>query len=286
MRAPSRARGVTLVEILMATVIMTIVIIPVATLIFGGSSASEESRNYNTGINVAADIMANLLSPELPFKAIAPEGGPDTPLAWGGTRKQAAFTSDFSSFEKLLSDGGDPGDRIIVKHNVQFETFFFAGRYADTHTNTAREDGDIVNELTFAYFSRPKPDLSSDERAEVFLPIGRSPYKCTGEAQDDPAKNRPRDVRCKPAWPWIDDLGKVPTPEDLKKLCTFGPDYTMPLIVMDQDFFGEGDRGALMKILVGVRWNPLGNVSKGPGYRKNSREFWLVSFKAKLEDEE
>lgn len=280
-------RGVTLIEILMATVIMVIVIVPVATLIFGGAGASEESRNYNTGINVASDIMSRLLSPKLPFKAIDPEGGTATGLSWGGTRKQATFTSDFSEYEKLLSDDGDPSNRIITRHNVQFETFFFAGNYKDSHSNTAREDGDIANELTFAYFSRPKPELDSSEQALVFLPIDKSPYLCAGTFQDDDsAKNRPRDVRCKPAWPWKDDLGKIPSPEDLKKLCDFGPDYTMPLIVMDQDYFGEGDKGALMKVVVGVRWNPLGNVEKGPGYRKNSREFWLVSLKAKLEDEE
>ena len=276
-------RGITFVEILLAVFILAVVILPVASLIFGGVGASEETRSYNTGINVARDIMDKILSPQLPFGAIVPEGGESVDLSYGSTRKQAAFAGGFEEFEKAFSDTGDAAKRIIKRQGTEFETFFFAAPYLDTVTNGLQDPPSPAEELTFCFFRNPYYEKSQADRTSVFVdPLGK-PYQSPGVDMGSEEANDPRNPSCMAAWPWADDPDKVPEPKDVAEIWNPRANHEVPLVIYDQAYYKEGTAGAMMKVVVGVRWSAKGRVFKGPGYLKGSREFWLVSLKAKLE---
>lgn len=276
-------QGITFVEILLAVFMLAVVVLPVASLIFGGVGASEESRSYNTGINVARDIMDKILSPQLPYGAIVPEAGEAVELSYGGSRKQAGFAPGFEAFEKAFSDDGDTARRMIKRQGTEFETFFFAAPYLDTEDNGPQDPPAPDKELTFCFFRNPYYEKTQSDRTAVFVEPAGKPYQSPGADLGSEDANDPRNPSCMAAWPWADEPDKVPSPSDVAEIWNPRAGYEVPLVIYDQAYYNEGQAGSMMKVVVGVRWNPKGRVSKGVGYMKGSREFWLVSLKAKLE---
>ena len=56
-----------------------------------------------------------------------------------------------------------------------------------------------------------------------------------------------------------------------------------PRFTFDLHDFREDD-GAMLKLVLGLRWKPGAGNSQGSEYTRTTKEFWLVSFKAKLEE--
>lgn len=304
-------RGVTLIEVLIATLVLAIVVIPVATFIIGGLRRTEISKHSTIAMATASNIMDELINPALPFAAIDPTGSsgdggvaggtlPKTLPDCGGKRQQATFKTtggaDAGKLERILNDGKKPDTRIkFSQEGLEFEVFFFAGVYKDFVATKP----DVRSELTFAYLPNPyvPPDLpkagdppdshAGGQRvlAQPAAVVNLFPY-IRGPQGKTPTAATINDYY--PGWPkptrgynakgtaLKDDILAVfdefDTKSQKKEFFAF---------FEDQRRFGRAD-GGLMKLVLGVRWNPNAHVGKGLGYTKNSKELWLVSFKADL----
>ena len=85
--------GLSLMEVVIAVFIMAVVFIPLGTLIFGGVRGSEQSRTMAVAVNLATDVMEQLLNRNVPFSAVIPEGGPAVQGGFKGGLKQAGFAT-------------------------------------------------------------------------------------------------------------------------------------------------------------------------------------------------
>ncbi|MBI4872689.1 MAG: prepilin-type N-terminal cleavage/methylation domain-containing protein [Candidatus Riflebacteria bacterium] len=298
-------RGLTLIEILIATAILAAVVIPVATLIMGGLRRTEGSKHSAIAMAMAANIMDELLSPSLPFGCFDPKGESSvaspqgkamilTLPSIGKGRPQATFR-DFGGVtaarcEKVLNDkpaGGPANTRIKVSdEGLQFEVFLFAGVYEDKIEPKA----DLKSELTFSYL--PNPYLPSDPQAAGLKILGPPapvdklfPYTRVPEGKVAAPVNI---YDYNPGWP-KPPSGLAPSPtqlkEDISKVYDEFDAKTQKAeyfaFFEDQRKFGKPG-GGLMKLVLGVRWNPNVHIGPGVGFTRNSREIWLVSFKADL----
>lgn len=305
-------RGITFVEILLASVILVSVLLPIGSLIFGGLRQSESSKSFNIGANIASNVMDKLLSVNVPFRAILVDGGPtvgtimgDSGLGDGidGARAgmealpTASFAPEFATLEneifaalgKVHSSGNT---RVINDKGFVFEILWFAGIYKDNAPGEMK----YKEELTFSFFRNPYVAVNETEKTNVVLGPSNatnpefSPYFATGNPLNLPGLpaplTDPKDPRSQAGWPVI-DYDTEPTYETVTTKISddgSGADLEFPLVTYDLEEFNEAE-GSLMKIIVGVRWGSAAGIDrKGLGAARRAHEFWLVSIKGRIQE--
>lgn len=304
-------------EILLATFVLAVVMIPILQLIFGGLKDTARGRDRATAVSLATNIMSQLLH-KVPFDQFQPDEGP-TPLdvqaffqsqveqpGLYATRKQCLLGGTDSVWEKLLDQTPGDGQRTIVKEGTSFEVILFAGMYKD---DGAPREGrydvpHLTEELTFSFFRnpRPQPDDASDQaaiRKQVVLQ-SHFPYAEDGEFTRDRSGSTPDYMRradypeLRPGWPNLagpitednfyrgDGQGKTPAGSGDDPNADVRLEW--PRRTFDLSEFRESE-GVMLKLVLGLRWKPGADGTRGSDYTKTTKEFWLVSFKAKLEDD-
>lgn len=307
----SSRQGLSLVEIMLATVVLAIVMIPILNLIFGGLRETTRGRDKATAVSLATNVMTQLLD-KVPFDQfkVAEAAGPiaqDPAVFFKSTNETAGGVSNRpqvilgtmdSQWEAILDQDDSVGDgtRTIVKDGTSFEIILYGGMYTDLdETNGSFNKPNLANELTFSYFRNPVVDMTGAERATARKQVvlsSKFPYEATGSAAVS-GVTRVDDPRFEPGWPdpggddtvtgsnWYkgpsssfsagsEDPNEDPTP-------------TWPRHTLDLRDFRE-DRGALIKLVLGVRWKTGSRDGSGGDFTATTKEFWLVSFKAKLEE--
>lgn len=347
-------KGFTLVEVLIAALVLVMVVIPLVGLLTSGKTDQASEEGMSEAVAFCQEMMEKLLSNNLPFEAIDPGGGAAFTKAIGGVN-QAGFLPSVSvrgqtfsgaDLEKILSDRTVGTDRVREVKRKQYKVYFFAGRYPDgapvpdTRESPFRRP-DMDNTLTFSYLEKPagygqpynfrEADRTKFNRqtilgdAQVSLAnIEASPYELKSYTVAGGANPIAENVSRRqpyfyhdltrifpdkpgqvvmPGWP---DPNEVPegftgtfkydlNDDDgqqralwaahLKAVATGAKTPTLAYhpMVIDQRTF-KATNGALMKIILGVKFAPYqtSNLRKDTG--DNEREFWLCSFKANLED--
>ena len=350
----SPRRGFTLVEVLIAALVLVMVVIPLVGLLTTGKTDQQSEEGMSEAVAFCQEMMEKLLSNNMPFEAIDPGGGAAFTKAIGGVT-QAGFaastqvrgqTYSGAELEKILADKVVGTDRVRSVKNKEYKVFFFAGRYPDgAPVADSRESPfkrpDMDNTLTFSYLEKPagygqpynfkESDRTKFNRqtiladAQVSLAnIEASPYELksyTVAGGASPiAENVSRQTQYfyhdltrifpdKPGqtvmvgWPdprevpggfagsfsynLNDDAGQQRDlwAAHLKQVATGGKSPTLAYhpMVIDQRTF-HATNGALMKIILGVKFAPYSNSALRKDTGDNQREFWLCSFKANLED--
>tara|TARA_Y100000589_G_C27162095_1_gene633233 strand:+ start:895 stop:1983 length:1089 start_codon:yes stop_codon:yes gene_type:complete len=183
-----RTSGMSLIEILVAVTILATFLLPVYGLYMMNTRNRDYIRAWSNAIDISSNVMERLLSEDVPFLAIEPEGyssdeGEDTKAILANDRAQADFREsfgdlDFQSYnlESILgaSKGGDyrvdkDGDRIITKGGIDFKVLLWAGIYADDPASPSpdadlsyKHNADPTRELTFSYYPNPWFDPNND----------------------------------------------------------------------------------------------------------------------------
>ncbi len=291
-KRPSRS-GLTLVEILIAGFILTVVMVPISQLMFSRTTHSRVGRDRTTAVNLAANVMSQLLE-KVPYTAIKPGEGPtagtDT-MASGiesagrfAAMQQALLDGDW---EKLVDDDlGKPG-RIVKREGTPFEVILFAGHYPDVESRDATSGFNapkIEEEISFSYFRNPYVPVTEDTRRAITLASGSGvPYDATGSTVPGVPDTAVHDPRFRPGWPQSpgsqDADGRFQVTHDNFNRT---PSREWPRHSLDLSDFRE--TSAFMKLVLGIRWKTPGAGFQHSGESKTSKEFWLVSFKAKLEE--
>jgi hypothetical protein len=303
-----------LIEIMLATFILAVVMIPILQLIFGGMKDTARGRDRSTAVSLAANVMTQLIE-KVPFSAFQFDHA-DAPLALDldgffhstaevaglfATRKQVVLEAMDSDWERILDQDSSPGDgtRTIVKDGTSFEVILYGGLYKED-ASTTEANGNynkplLKKELTFSFFRNPFVTMDASQRAAVrqLVVLGGSdpkPYDAAGE--DVTGVTRVDDPRIRPGWPSLTsgsgiDAGNFyrgdSTPISDTDDPNANPLKTWARHTLDlSDFREEG--GAFIKLVLGIRWRPGIRPGKTEGYAPTTKEFWLVSFKAKLEE--
>ena len=175
--------GMTLVEIVVAATILVTFLLPVFGLFLYNSRSTEFTSSWSVGLDLAANVMERLLSEDVPFLAIEPEGFGGGSRALSG-RTQMDFrggfgTMDFSGYKLQSILGGDSaggyrlgakGNRIIVKHGIEYDILVWAGIYKDAPSSpdssqpgfSYKHMANPRTEQTFSYYPNPWFDPSND----------------------------------------------------------------------------------------------------------------------------
>lgn len=347
-------RGFTLVEVLIATLVLVMVVVPLVGLLTSGKTDQQSEEGMSEAVAFCQEMMEKLLSNNLPFEAIDPGGGATLTKAVGGT-PQAGFkpstavrgqTFTGAELEKLLADKTVGTDRVKEVKRKQYRVYFFAGRYPDgapvpdTRESPFRRP-DMDNTLSFSYLEKPagygqpynfrEGDRTKFNRqtilgdAQVSLGnIEASPYELRSYTVAGGANPIAENVNRQTPY-FYHDLTRIfpdkpgqavmvgwPDPREvpggftgafsynlndgagqqrdlwaahLKQVATGGKAPTLAYhpMVIDQRTF-KATNGALMKIILGVKFAPYENSALRKDTGDNMREFWLCSFKANLED--
>lgn len=222
--------GFTLVEIMVGLAILVGFLLPVFGLFMMNTRNTEYSSSWSVALNLAHNVMERIISEDVPFIAIEPEGFPGGTKTSSG-RSQMDFRDSFGPFNfgpyslksilgadgsgnyKLAENGPNGGaDRIIIKHGLSYRVMVWAGIYGDgpcpqdSSTVTAasyKENASPEEEMTFSYYPNPwfdynndcAEDNSSGESRSADLRGTSSESICAGN------KNRPiNPYRQKPGW--------------------------------------------------------------------------------------
>lgn len=310
MLTPRPRAGLTLVEILLAGFIMAVVMVPIIQLISSGNTRTRVGRDRATAATLAANIMGSLLE-KVPFSQITPDAGPtplgpdagilvqgiESPSPIAGSRKQARLGPDNQNeYERMLDETPGDDSRLITREGTKFEVILFAGLYKDVASPPVDgfNEPDIKRELTFSYFRNPYLNLTPDDRASIRRRVRLDgsidkafPYNSDGTTDGPDSVTRVADPRFKAGWP--QPTGGTPDPitnrlsvNETNFSQTRGKRWAVH--TLDQADFRE-DGGAFMKLVLGLRWKSMGAAAAGQGNSRTSKEYWLVSFKAKLEEE-
>jgi len=173
----------TLVEILVAATILVTFLLPVFGLFLYNSRSTEFTSSWSVGLDVAANVMERILSEDVPFLAIEPQGFSGGSKAIGG-RGQMDFRDsfgplDFSGYNLHAVLGGNAGggyrldsegNRIIVKHGIEYQILVWAGLYKDDPSSpdpsqpsfSYKHMANPRTEQTFSYYPNPWFDPSND----------------------------------------------------------------------------------------------------------------------------
>ena len=183
-----RISGMTLIEILVAVTILATFVLPVYGLYMMNTRNRDYIRAWSNAIDISSNVMERILSEDVPFLAIEPEGytpdsGEGTKAVLANNRVQADFRESFGplDFQKYnlksifgAAKGGDyrldgDGDRIITKGGVDFKILLWAGIYADDSSSPSPDadlsykyNADPTKELTFSYYPNPWFDPNND----------------------------------------------------------------------------------------------------------------------------
>jgi hypothetical protein len=171
-------RAFTLVEILIAGMVMVLVIVPLVGLMTSQKSDQYSEEGMSEAVAICQDIMEKLVSSALPFEVIDPAGG--SALIKGGAdnqTNQAGFKTgmvrnrNWSQAEIDILGPVNSGvaaplgpTRVKTVKGRSYLVYFFAGKYPDdaqvadlfeSTGGTAYTRPDIENTLTFAYLDKP-----------------------------------------------------------------------------------------------------------------------------------
>ena len=296
-----KQNGFTLIEVLVAMTILIIFLLPVAGLFMLGARGNEFNSSWQDGTKLAHSIMNRLLSEDVPFNAIDPEGFPSGSSAMGGSRSQMDFRdsfgpldfSDYNLKDILGAKNGAyrllEGDRIIVKGRRKYKVMVWAGIYKrkgggssslSRGSDPYQSDATTGDEMTYSYYRNPWFDISNDCVISYSSPC------------DESSKNRAIDPYTQLAG---DNAGAPPhisngiTKQNGSNYNDrYRPGWATDIRVENKDFHNfedldddGNDDGAYMKLVVGIHWKPKG----GGGSTASSKpqEFFLVSFKANLQ---
>ena len=209
-----RTSGMSLIEILVAVTILATFLLPVYGLYMMNTRNRDYIRAWSNAIDISSNIMERLLSEDVPFLAIDPEGyisdvGEDTKAILANGRVQADFRDSFGALnfqnynlKSILgaSKGGDyrvdaVGDRIITKGGIDFKILLWAGIYADEPASPSpaadlsyKHNADPTREMTFSYYPNPWFDILNTYpglaplKREDFTKGLRSPFGSLDEA--------------------------------------------------------------------------------------------------------
>ncbi|PCJ16038.1 MAG: hypothetical protein COB02_17220 [Candidatus Cloacimonadota bacterium] len=293
-------KGFSLIEILVAMSTLVIFILPVMSLFMLGARGNEFNTSWQDGTKLAHSVMNRLLSEDVPFTAIDPEGFTGGSTAMGGSRSQMEFRSSFGpnldfsndNLKEILGAKNGAyklldGDRIVVKGRRKYKIMVWAGIYKNKSGNSSLTKGSDPyqsnatkgDELTFSYFRNPWFDQSND------CVIDYSINTCV-----ETSKNRP-------IAPYTQQAGNISALDHIKNGIApksgsnfndrYRPGWATDERIENKDFHNfedldndNNDDGAFMKIIVGVQWKPKG---WGAGGTARPQEFYLVSFKANLQ---
>ncbi len=297
---------------MLASFVLALVMIPIMSLIFGGVKQTTVGRDQATAVSLATNIMSQLLD-KVPYEEFKPGEGPEpldpaqffqakheTQGKWG-TEKQCALGDADSAWEAILDQDPSTEGRTIFKEGTTFEVILFAGIYKDVDKGSSGSFNapSLTEELTFSYFRNPWIEMDGTRQSEVRQMVvldGDYPYDSPGKSPSSSGRRIKRvdDPRFQPGWPktshesktvheknfYTGDGSTVPgTGEDPNEHTTL----TWPRFTFDLHDFRE-DKGAMLKLVLGIRWKPGAGNNRGSDTTKTTREFWLVSFKAKLEE--
>lgn len=188
LRQRADGAGISLVEILIAGVVLVVVMLPLIGLMISSKTDQQSEEGMSEAVTLAANLMETLLSSTVPFDAIDPGGGGN----WvkGGPQgnvKQAGFRTtagglDANELENLIADGEEAPGGSTEKHrfkNFRGKTYyvcFYAGKYPAhpgvEYTEPGFKQPDMANTLTFAYCEKPAPvgfpyDIPNPKRDEL-----------------------------------------------------------------------------------------------------------------------
>ena len=352
-----RRRAFTLVEVLIAALVLVMVVVPLIGLLTSGKTDQQSEEGMSEAVTFCQEMMEKMLSNNLPFEAIDPGGGAALTKAIGGV-PQAGFrdttvrgqTYTAAQLEKFVNDDTGGTDRVRRVKGKKYFVYFFAGRYPDgAPVADSRESPfkrpDINRTLTFSYLEKPagygqpynfkEADRTKFNRETILTDpqvslanIEATPYELKSYTVVGGASPLAENVARKTPWFYHDQtrifpdkLGQTVVPgwpdprevnsgfgdfsynlnddagqqrdkwaQHLLKVATepapnggFAPTLAYHPMIIDQRTF-QATNGALMKIVLGVKFAPYENSALRKNTGDNMREFWLCSFKANLED--
>jgi prepilin-type N-terminal cleavage/methylation domain-containing protein len=163
-------RGFTLVEVLIAALVLVMVVVPLIGLLTSGKTDQQSEEGMSEAVAFCQEMMEKIVSNNLPFSAIDPGGGAGlaTGAGFNTSVKQAGFkntTVRSQSFtatdlEKIINDEPGQPERVRKVKGKKYFVYFFAGKYPDRPpVNDTHETGfrraDIDETLTFSYVTKP-----------------------------------------------------------------------------------------------------------------------------------
>jgi type II secretory pathway pseudopilin PulG len=161
-------RAFTLVEVLIAALVLVMVIVPLIGLLTSGKTDQQSEEGMSEAVAFCQEMMEKIISNNMPFQAIDPGGGAGPTGLAGLNVKQAGFRDaknreqEFkgTDLEKIVNDEPGSGARVRKVKGKRYEVFFFAGKYPDrppiddSH-ETGYKRADIEQTLTFSYLEKP-----------------------------------------------------------------------------------------------------------------------------------
>lgn len=242
-------RGVSFIEISLATIVLAVALIPVFGLIQGGLIRSDVSTSYSAATELASSLMNKLLGDALPFDDI-----PESP--GGEYGKPGGSVANDSKLDQLFIDSGwaiDGQGRARTKDNIRYKAELWVENF----------DGD--DDLQFRYLENPNVDYNQATPYNSFYPKmmltaadwAFSPYNSSQ------AKGNKLDANA-PGSAWASKVILVNQMTVRKKIVPGAA-------VVHQNF---------KKLLIRISWSGKATGRKALG--DASKEFWLISFRANL----
>lgn len=161
-------RAFTLVEVLIAALVLVTVVVPLIGLLTSGKTDQQSEEGMSEAVAFCQEMMEKIISNNLPFAAIDPGGGTsfkkglDDRVAQAGFRDARVRDQEFKAtdLEKIVNDGGGGDMRVRKVKGKTYEVFFFAGKYPDRpprpdEHETGYTRADIEQTLTFSYLEKP-----------------------------------------------------------------------------------------------------------------------------------
>lgn len=241
--------GTSFIEIVLATVVMALALIPVFALITGGLVRTDLNVSYTTGSQILRSVMSNLLSDSFRFN--------DIPVSAAGTyRDPSGSVAADPRLDPVFSgdayeiDGTNPR-RAISKNGLRYFVELWVANYGGN------------DDIRFSYLDTPVIDYYSDEKFVKQLVLsdadyaGFSPYNGSLPASS---------LVTGSAW--------------ATRVVTVAQND-----VTEEEDDGTGTMvfQNFKKLVLRVSWETGADNRRGSGSRV-VRDLWLVSFRANLSE--
>src|SRR5688572_9533199 len=128
-------RAFTLVEVLIAALVLVMVVVPLIGLLTSGKTDQQSEEGMSEAVAFCQEMMEKIISNNLPFAAIDPGGGGSLPTGLAQLNvKQAGFRDakvrdqEFkgADLEKIINDELGGAMRVRKVKGKRYEVFFFA----------------------------------------------------------------------------------------------------------------------------------------------------------------
>ncbi len=264
--APMRrgpGRGFTLIEILIATVVLAFAMIPVSGLMTTGLVRTDVNVGYTAAVELSSGIMNHILSEDTPFSMLPvspattayPARGSALAPATGNVAADPALDRLFPAPEWSVDAGN--GTRDITMNGITYHVMMWVGVYPQ------------ANQLQFGFYESPV----------LGFHLGTNP------AEFEKVKTLLASDYAAGFAPWAP--GSVAaTPADVFPSQAASRIVSHPWcrteVIQDQTALSEGTAGAFAnfaKVVLRVSWGEDLRLGRG-----GAKDFWLVSFKADLQE--